>query len=105
MLEYESSWQVADITKKSRRSCSNFSGATLHIQYYFSWRLHPSQEQEAEKAPEEVEEYPNTWATGKGWAAGGPFSSQRGLAAGSGGRSIPHHQERLSRCSALLPVT
>lgn len=44
-------------------------------------------------------------ATGKGWAAGGPFSGQWGPVAGSGAHSIPHCQERLSRCSALLLVT
>lgn len=38
----------------------------MHVQYFFSQRLHPSQEQEAEKAPEEVEEYPKKRVTGKG---------------------------------------
>lgn len=67
------------------------AGPRCTFSTFFSWCLHPSQEQEAEKAPEEMEEYPETWATEKGWAAGGPFSGQRGPAARSGGCSIPHH--------------
>lgn len=66
------------LKRKSCRSRSDFSGATLRIQHFFSWRLRPSQEQEAEKAPEEVEEYLETWATGKGWAAGGSFQQPKG---------------------------
>lgn len=42
------------------------AGPRCTFSTFFSWCLHPRQEQEAEKAPEEMEEYPETWAQRRG---------------------------------------